>query len=108
MSTPEGKVKDHVKAVMAQFKPKLYAHWPVQNGMGEPTLDCVGSINGRSFAIECKAPGKVMTPRQEQTALKMRAAGVKVFEIDGSLEGMAQLRHWIEYWFVRSAIEEGL
>lgn len=106
--TPEGRVKDHVKAILKQFSPQLYYHFPVQNGMGEPTLDCVGSVNGRSFAIECKAPGKSMTPRQEQTALKMRAAGVKVFEIDGNLEDMAKLRHWLTYWHVRGAIEEGL
>lgn len=107
MSTPEGAVKDKVKTLLTQFKPQLYAHWPVQNGMGEPTLDCNGAINGRSFSIECKAPGKEMTPRQRQTAIKMRLAHVRVFEIDGNADGIAELRAWLSYWFVRGAVEEG-
>jgi hypothetical protein len=108
MTTPEGSVKAKVKLLLAQFKPQLYAHWAVQNGMGEPTLDCNGAVNGVAFSIECKAPGKSMTPRQEQTAIKMRLAGVTVFEVDGSAAGMSALRMWLEYWFVRKVIEQGL
>lgn len=107
MSTPEGKVKDHVKAKLAVYRPHLYSHWPVQNGMGEPTLDCNGSINGRAFAIETKAPGKQLTARQTVTASKMTQAGVKVFVIDGPF-GLAQLHDWLEYWHVRGMIEEGI
>lgn len=108
MSTPEGKVKDQVKRLLAQYKPRLYAHWPVQNGMGEPTLDCNGAINGRAYAIETKAPGKKMTPRQEVTAAGMRLAGIRVFEIDGSPEDMHQLKMWLDYWAVRGLIENGM
>lgn len=108
MATPEHKVKEKVKQLLAQFKPQLYAHWPVQNGMGSPTLDCNGAIHGRAFSIECKAPGQVMTARQRATAAEMRLAGIKVFEIDGSEAGIAQLRAWLAYWYVRGAVEEGV
>lgn len=105
--TPEGRVKEKVKQLLAQFKPQLYAHWPVQNGMGSPTLDCTGSINGRAFAIETKAPGKKLTPRQLQTAAEMRLAGYHVFEIDGTDE-LKELRAWLSYWYVRGMVEEGV
>lgn len=108
MSTPEGRVKDQVKKVLNKFKPHLYHHWPVQNGMGAPTLDCNGAINGRAFSIECKAPGGKLTDRQLFTAAQMRAAGVRVFEIDGSPEDLHQLHAWLEYWAVRSVIENGI
>lgn len=108
MSTPEGRVKDQVKALIAQFRPQCYAHWPVQNGMGEPTLDCNGAINGRSFSVECKAPGKELTARQRQTAIKMRLAGVAVFEIDGSPPEIARFRAFLAYWMVRGLIERGI
>lgn len=92
MSTPEGKIKTETKALLAKYKPQLYAHWPVQNGMGEPTLDCIGAFRGHAFAIETKAPGKKPTLRQEQTILKMRAAEIPVFVIDGDL---TTLRLWL-------------
>lgn len=103
--TPEGRVKQAIKDVLNRFRPKLYHHWPVQNGMGEPTLDCNGAINGRYFAIEAKAPGKKMTPRQEVTAAKMRAAGARVFEIDGDDDQLSYLNAWCEYWMARDLVE---
>lgn len=105
--TPEGRIKEKVKQLVAQFRPALYIHWPVQNGMGKPTLDANGAIHGRAFAIETKAPGKKLTPRQEATAAEMRLAGIKVFEIDSD-EGITQLRAWLAYWYVRGAVEEGV
>jgi len=108
MSTPEGKVKERVKKLLAQYKPHLYAHWPVQNGMGSPTLDCTGAINGRSFAIETKAPGKELTPRQALTVAEMAAAGVVVWVIDGDPALMRALDQWLAYWGTRAAIENGM
>lgn len=79
--TPEGRVKAAVKNTLSRFD-DLYQHWPVQNGMGAPTLDCVACYRGVYFAIETKAPGKKPTPRQENTIREMRAAGGTVFVID--------------------------
>lgn len=88
--TPEGRVKDAVKKLIAKHNAsrasQIYSHWPVQAGYGEPTLDCVGSIKdqtdkGRSFAIETKAPGEKPTPRQMLTIEKMLRGGVTVFII---------------------------
>lgn len=82
--TPEGKVKAAVKKVLAKYGEELYAFWPVQNGMGSPTLDCIVCYRGKYIAIETKAPGKLPTPRQLITISKMEKAGAKVFVIDGS------------------------
>lgn len=81
MSTPEGRVKDVVKKILKRFE-NVYYHMPVQNGMGEPTLDFIGSCNGHFFAIETKAPGKKPTERQQLTMGNMLAGGAVVFVVD--------------------------
>lgn len=95
MSTPEGTIKREVKKILEQYKPELYALWPVQCGLGAPTLDCIGVHNHRAFAIETKAPGGKPTERQEITMNQMRVAGAMVFVIDGP-KGYAHLKNWLE------------
>lgn len=79
MATPEGRVKAAVKKLLKRY-PNLYAHWPVQNGFGAPTLDCNGAIAGRAFAIETKHADK-LTPRQLLTKADMERGGYKVFVV---------------------------
>ena len=104
--TPEGRVKAFVKKVMKQLQEKrdcyIYTHWPVQAGYGAPTLDCTGSINGRAFAIETKAPGETLTPRQKLTKADMERSGMVVFVIgeratdDGfRYTGVKELLKWL-------------
>jgi len=80
--TPEGKVKARIKKLLDSCK-YMYYHMPVQSGYGKPSLDFIGCHMGRYFAIEAKAPGKEMTPRQEITRDDILAAGGKVFTVDG-------------------------
>lgn len=82
-TTPEGKVKAKVKRIVAKFGDRVYTHWPVLSGMGAPTLDCIGSVGGHAFAVETKAAGEDLTPRQRITRRDMMAAGVTVFRIVG-------------------------
>ena len=57
-TTPEGKVKKEIKEWLATL-PNCWFYMPVQNGMGVVGIpDIVGCIDGKFFAIECKAPGK--------------------------------------------------
>jgi hypothetical protein len=88
-NTPEGKVKDKIKAVLKGYH--AYYHMPVQNGMGSPTLDFTGCYYGHFFGIEAKAPGKVPTKRQELTIKSMTDAGAVVFVIDGDM-------HMLDAW----------
>ena len=90
--TPEGRVKAKVKRVLG--KPGIYHHMPVQNGMGKPSLDFIGCAYGNFFAIETKAPGKKPTERQEITIAEIRAAGGKVFVIDGDT---TELESWLTH-----------
>lgn len=86
-STPEGKVKDYVKKCFRELGfngISIYYHMPVQNGMGAPTLDFIGCMRGRFFAIEAKAPGKKPTERQLATIEEMEQAGAEVFVFDGT------------------------
>ena len=82
MATPEGKVKAQlVKALSAL--PRKYRFAPVQTGMGASTLDYLYCIDGHFVAIETKAPGKWLTPRQTVVAADIRSAGGWVFVVDG-------------------------
>ena len=81
--TPEGRVKAAINVILSQAK-NVWWFMPVQNGMGKATLDYIGSHYGRAFAIEAKAPGKSLTPRQENTIRDMRKAGVTAFVVDGT------------------------
>lgn len=87
--TPEGRVKAKVKRALAALLAAgcaLYWHMPVQNGMGEPTLDFVGCAGGHFFAIETKAPGGKPTKRQLLTMASMQAAGAFVFVVSSDEE----------------------
>lgn len=76
----ERAVKEAVKKALKELG--AYQHWPVQNGMGAPCLDCHGCYNGVYFAIETKRPGKKPTERQEFTIEQIVASGGLVFVID--------------------------
>ena len=81
MATPEGRVKEMVKRALKEEFDRRYLFMPVQNGMGAPALDLYNCIDGLFVAIETKAPGKTMTPRQLMTAKDIADAGGLVFEV---------------------------
>lgn len=92
--TPEGKVKREISRELKRIG-SLYSHMPVMNGMGAPTLDYVCCLRGRYFVIEAKAPGKWLTPIQQQTCQKISDAGGSWFCIDGSEESFNEFRLWV-------------
>lgn len=108
MTTPENKVKASVKKVLAKFGPAINGFWPVPSGLGESHLDYVGCVaagkrpTGIFFAIETKAPGKKPTPRQEKRINDVRAAGGKVFVIDGTpnTDTVEALEAWLTIMFI--------
>jgi hypothetical protein len=90
--TPEGKVKQRVKRLLEASG--AYYHMPVQNGMGAPTLDFTGCHAGRYFAVETKAGGNTLTPRQQQTARAIAAARGAVFVVS-DVTGYERLNAWL-------------
>jgi hypothetical protein len=91
LSTPEGRVKNEVKKQLKALG--AYQHWPVLNGMGAPSLDCICCVQGYYVGIETKAPGKHPTPRQQLTIEQIRAAGGIALVID-SVELARRLPLW--------------
>jgi hypothetical protein len=78
----ERTIKLAVKKRLKELGPECYSHWPVQIGLGDPTLDCVGCYQGVYFAIETKRPGAKPTKLQWVTIENIQAAGGQVFVID--------------------------
>lgn len=99
--TPEGKVKARIKKVLDNYKGRIYTYMPVPGGFGKPTLDYIGFFHGRGFAIEAKKPRGEPTERQDGTIADMRAAGARVFVIDGLNGELEQLDLWLD------AVEDG-
>lgn len=94
-TTPEGRIKKKVSALLDEYGPIMYYYMPVPGGYGKTTLDYIGAFLGRSFAIETKRPGKKPTARQEGVIQDMERAGIVVFQIDGE-PGLIRLRAWLE------------
>lgn len=76
----EATIKKAVKKRLNELG--AYHHWPVQNGMGSPCLDCHGCFKGIYFAIETKRPSKKPTARQQITMDEIKQAGGIVLIID--------------------------
>ena len=96
MTTPEGKTKQAVRAVLDRYD-GMYTYMPVPFGYGKTTLDILGCYRGRFFSIETKAAGKKPTLRQtgELTAIG-RAMG-KTFVIAGPDDPrMEELIAWLD------------
>ena len=103
-ATPEVKVKKVIDKLLAEFIPACWWHKAVVNGMGKPTLDYTGLCAGAFFAIEAKAPGKVPTKRQADTAKDIRKARGAVFVIDNEHSPVLdELREWLT-WQVLSYV----
>lgn len=91
MATPEGRVKEMVKRALKEEFDRRYLFMPVQNGMGAPALDLYNCIDGLFVAVETKAPGKYMTPRQLQTMADITNAGGMVFTVHDKCEMLSAI-----------------
>lgn len=92
--TPEGKVKAAVKAELDAY-PRHYREMPVPSGFGKSGLDFTVCFYGFFLAIETKAPGKVPTPRQENTIRDIRAAGGRALVVDSIEKCKGELREFL-------------
>ena len=92
-ATPEGAVKQRVKALLD----KHAAYWfmPMQNGYGAPSLDFLICHRGRFAACETKAGNKKPTPRQELTIKQIQRAMGPCFVVNEE-SGLDALRLWLE------------
>ncbi len=92
MATPEGRIKRKVSLALKQL-PSCYRFMPVQQGLGASTLDYLCCVSGQFVAVETKAPGRQLTPRQVIVAQEIRDAGGLVFVVDGEKSLHDMLMH---------------
>jgi hypothetical protein len=92
--TPEGRVKMAIRELLTKYGDDVYAYMPVPTGYGRATLDYLGFVCGRGFAIEAKRPGGRPTIRQQQTIENVQKSGTKVFVVN-SYESLQELDRWI-------------
>ena len=96
MTTPEGKTKRAVKAVLDGYD-GMYTYMPVPFGYGKTTLDILGCYRGRFFSIETKAAGKKPTLRQTGELAAIGAAMGKTFVIAGPEDPrIKELEAWLD------------
>lgn len=74
-STPEGKIKDKVKALFKEYK--VWYFLPGNNGFGRSGVpDFVACVDGYFFSVECKADKtKKPTALQVKCGEQIRKAG---------------------------------
>lgn len=98
MGTPEGRVKDKVRKILAGYGNELYAHWPVPSGYGRSSLDVIACYRGRFFSVETKADGKKPTLRQTGELNAIGLAMGKTFVLAGVDDpGFVKLVEWLEH-----------
>lgn len=86
--TPEGKTKKKLTVFFNSLQPVPYVFFPQTGGYGRSGIpDVVGCWEGRFFAIECKAEGKLTntTALQKREMEKVREAGGVAFVYDGTM-----------------------
>jgi hypothetical protein len=93
-TTPEGRVKKRIKAILDKYRARIYVRMHVPSGYGKQTLDYEGAVFGRAFSIEAKQPLGVLTERQLGTIEDMEAGGVMVFVIEDE-RGCDVLDGWL-------------
>jgi len=89
--TPERKVKNVVVSVLKEHD--AYYFFPVTSGYGASGVpDIVGCINGKFFAIECKAGKGKTTALQDKHIAQITAVGGSAIVInEGNLMEVHQL-----------------
>lgn len=102
MTTPEGKVKAKINALLK--KHRCYYFMPVQMGMGAAGLDyhCYrtckladGTLIAVAFMVEAKIYGKEPTLRQQILFEEHEARGCKCFVVDNDLT-LRELENWLQ------------
>jgi hypothetical protein len=97
-TTPEGKVKKLIKAVLDARKPALWYFMPVPGALGGKTLDFIGLYYGMFFTIEAKRPGERPTDYQGDLISTLNAAYGANFVVDDTIDyPISEVIHWLTW-----------
>lgn len=93
MSTPEKKVKDKVVTLLKEAG--AYYFFPATHGYGRSGVpDIIGCLNGKFFAIECKAGNNKPTALQEREMQRIRDTGGNTLVVNE--ENIEVTRLWLK------------
>jgi hypothetical protein len=93
MATPEKKVKDKVKKLLAEYG--IYFFMPATGGYGRSGVpDIVACFKSKFIGIECKANGGKPTALQEKNLMNIVGVGGFAILVDES--GIDTLRNILE------------
>ena len=87
-TTPEGRVKAKVKALLKKYN--IYHFMPATGGYGRSGVpDIIACMRGRFLAIECKAGAGKLTPLQSRELALIEEAGGLAYVInEDSIESL--------------------
>lgn len=86
-TTPEGKVKDKIKAMLKSYGADVYYFMPAMGSFGKAGVpDIILCVRGLYMGIEVKADARKNPPTalQEKNLAEIRAAGGAAFVIDAN------------------------
>jgi hypothetical protein len=90
----ERTIKFRIKLVLDKYFGDCYYYMPVPGGYGTSTLDYLGFVMGKGFAIEAKSSIGKLTARQEGIADRISNSGAKVFVINDE-PSLDKLDKWL-------------
>lgn len=91
--TPESAVKDKVVAILKELG--AYYFFPATHGYGRSGVpDIIGCLNGKFFAIECKAGNNKPTALQEREMQRIRDTGGNTLVVNE--ENIEVTRLWLK------------
>lgn len=104
MSTPEKKVKDKVKKLLAEYG--AYYFMPATGGYGKSGVpDIVACIKGRFVGIECKANGGKPTALQEKNLMDIiNKGGISILVDETGIEAFKVLISSIDDKFPKAGL----
>lgn len=80
-TTPEGRVKAKVKALLTKYD--IYHFMPATGGYGRSGIpDIIACMHGKFLAIECKAGNGRLTALQSRELERIEDAGGLAFVVD--------------------------
>lgn len=83
--TPEGRIKNQLRDILARLNPEPYYFMPATGGYGRNGVpDIVGCYKGRFFGIECKVPGGMPTTLQTREMWLIEMSGGVAFVYNGN------------------------
>lgn len=103
MRTPEGKVKDEIRAFLKPKSPEVWYFMPMMMGYGRRGIpDFVGCAYGYMFSIETKSRVGGLTPWQLREGEAIRQSGGKTYVISSTYT-LDMFEYDFDMWLTRIA-----